>query len=294
MKGVVYTENRAGRSARRASSAGRSNGRASAAKLPRPTMHGRDNITDAELALDKDGHFLGLRVKTHRQYRRLSQLGFAICCRPSRNLGTLAGVYRTPAIHADVSAVFTNTDRDRALSRRRPARGESMSSSASSIARRASSASTASSCGAATSSRRARCRSKPALAFTYDCGEFAAMHGQGAARRRCRRLRGAARRGEEARQAARPRHRQRDRARRARPGCEAAEVRFDPRGTRDPAHGHRSRRARATRPIYKQILSRPARPRSRAIIRVAGRHRQGRLRAAAPAARARPRSAARP
>ena len=26
------------------------------------------------------------------------------------NLGTLAGVYRTPAIHADVTAVFTNTN----------------------------------------------------------------------------------------------------------------------------------------------------------------------------------------
>ena len=32
----------------------------------------RDNVTDAELALDADGHFLGFRVNDHRQSRRLS------------------------------------------------------------------------------------------------------------------------------------------------------------------------------------------------------------------------------
>ena len=30
------------------------------------------------------------------------------------NLGTLAGVYRTPAVHADVTAVYTNTNPMRA------------------------------------------------------------------------------------------------------------------------------------------------------------------------------------
>jgi carbon-monoxide dehydrogenase large subunit len=68
---------------------------------------GRDNVTDAELALDKNGIFLGLRVKT------IANLGAYLQSNSDAftgNLGTLAGVYRTPAIHADVTAVFTNTN----------------------------------------------------------------------------------------------------------------------------------------------------------------------------------------
>jgi CO/xanthine dehydrogenase Mo-binding subunit len=34
--------------------------------------HGRDHVTQAELALDADGKFLGLRVRHHRQHGRLS------------------------------------------------------------------------------------------------------------------------------------------------------------------------------------------------------------------------------
>jgi len=68
---------------------------------------GRDNVTDAELALDADGIFLGLRVKTIANvgaYLQTATPAFV------GNLGSLAGVYRTPAIHADVTAVFTNTN----------------------------------------------------------------------------------------------------------------------------------------------------------------------------------------
>ena len=43
----------------------------------------------------------------HRQCRRLS--AERRTSSPVANLGTLAGVYRTPAIHVDVTAVFTNT-----------------------------------------------------------------------------------------------------------------------------------------------------------------------------------------
>jgi aerobic carbon-monoxide dehydrogenase large subunit len=73
--------------------------------------HARDNVIEAELALDRDGIFLGLRVKTlinlgaHIQSGGQSSVG---------NLGTLAGVYRTPAIHVDLTAVFTNTNPIRA------------------------------------------------------------------------------------------------------------------------------------------------------------------------------------
>jgi carbon-monoxide dehydrogenase large subunit len=70
--------------------------------------HGRDHVTHVELALDKDGKFLGLRADT------LANMGgylstFAPCV-PTWLHGTLlAGQYATPAIHCNVRAVFTNT-----------------------------------------------------------------------------------------------------------------------------------------------------------------------------------------
>lgn len=67
---------------------------------------GRDNVTDAELALDKKGNFLALRVNLIANlgaYTQSSSDAFP------GNLGTLAGVYRTPAIHVNVTAVLTNT-----------------------------------------------------------------------------------------------------------------------------------------------------------------------------------------
>ncbi len=70
--------------------------------------HGRDHITHAELACDKDGKFLGLKVST------VANLGaylstFATCV-PSYLYATLlAGQYTTPTIYAEVKTVFTNT-----------------------------------------------------------------------------------------------------------------------------------------------------------------------------------------
>src|SRR5271169_6627986 len=71
----------------------------------------RDNITEAELALDADGGFLGLRVKTIAAVGAYPQAGSNAFV---ANLGTLAGVYRTPAVYADVTAVHTNTNPMRA------------------------------------------------------------------------------------------------------------------------------------------------------------------------------------
>jgi len=68
---------------------------------------GRDNVTDAELALDADGTFLALRVKTIANVGAYLQTAMPAFV---GNLGSLAGVYRTPAIYADVTAVFTNTN----------------------------------------------------------------------------------------------------------------------------------------------------------------------------------------
>ncbi len=70
--------------------------------------HGRDHISDAELALDADGRFLGLKVRTIANMGGyLSTFGPNI---PTNLYGLLlAGVYTTPAIHCAVKGVFTNT-----------------------------------------------------------------------------------------------------------------------------------------------------------------------------------------
>ena len=67
----------------------------------------RDNVTEAELALDKDGNFLALRVKVVAAIGAYLQTGMNAF---TGNIGTLAGVYRIPAAHADVTAVFTHTN----------------------------------------------------------------------------------------------------------------------------------------------------------------------------------------
>ncbi len=70
--------------------------------------HSRDNVTEAELALDRNGKFLALRVRTaaaigayHTSDRASGP--------PLNNLGVLAGTYTTPAIHVEVSGVMTHT-----------------------------------------------------------------------------------------------------------------------------------------------------------------------------------------
>ncbi len=74
--------------------------------------HGRDNVIEAALGLDRDGKFLALDVKTIASVGAYVQLGGESSA--VKNLGSLAGVYTTPAIHADVTAVFTNTNPIRA------------------------------------------------------------------------------------------------------------------------------------------------------------------------------------
>ena len=70
--------------------------------------HGRDHVTNAELALDSDGKFLGLRVDT------MANMGsylstFAPAIPTYLHATLLAGQYATPAIHCRIRAVFTNT-----------------------------------------------------------------------------------------------------------------------------------------------------------------------------------------
>jgi carbon-monoxide dehydrogenase large subunit len=70
--------------------------------------HGRDHVTRAELALDHEGTFLGLKVSTRcNMGAYLSTFAPAV---PTYLYATLlAGTYRTPTIYAEVKAVFTNT-----------------------------------------------------------------------------------------------------------------------------------------------------------------------------------------
>jgi aerobic carbon-monoxide dehydrogenase large subunit len=67
----------------------------------------RDNDTHASLALDRDGRFLALRVRT------LANLGAWLSNfgpnSSTNNLGGLTGVYRIGAVHSFVTGIFTNT-----------------------------------------------------------------------------------------------------------------------------------------------------------------------------------------
>ena len=70
--------------------------------------HGRDHATTAELAMDAKGNFLAMRVKT------IANMGaylstFASSVPTILYATLLAGQYKTPAIYAEVKAVFTNT-----------------------------------------------------------------------------------------------------------------------------------------------------------------------------------------
>ena len=70
--------------------------------------HGRDHVSTARMAVDKDGKFLAAHITTLcNMGAYLSTFATAV---PTYLYGTLlAGTYATPAIYAEVKAVFTNT-----------------------------------------------------------------------------------------------------------------------------------------------------------------------------------------
>jgi aerobic carbon-monoxide dehydrogenase large subunit len=70
--------------------------------------HGRDHVTKAEMGFDSDGKIVALRVKTYANLGAyLSTFG---SCVPTYLHGTLLqGLYTTPKINVDVTAVFTHT-----------------------------------------------------------------------------------------------------------------------------------------------------------------------------------------
>jgi len=71
--------------------------------------HARDNVSEGELALDADGRFLGLRVRT------LANVGAYVSSDRNllatfSNVFTLVGVYTFPVAHVEVTSVLTNTN----------------------------------------------------------------------------------------------------------------------------------------------------------------------------------------
>jgi carbon-monoxide dehydrogenase large subunit len=129
---------------------------------------GRDHVTEAELALDQDGVFLAMRVKIMAgigAYLQHVMPAFMM------NAGTLAGVYRTPAIHADISGVFSNTNPVR------PYRGNGRPEAAFVIERMVDLAAAELGIDPAELRRRnyiapSAMPFKTGLTFTYDCGTF--------------------------------------------------------------------------------------------------------------------------
>ena len=69
--------------------------------------HARGGYVDAELALDNDGRFLGLRTHTKVPIGAYYTTDRNVACATS-GLGGLAGVYGIPAVYAQVTGVLTN------------------------------------------------------------------------------------------------------------------------------------------------------------------------------------------
>ena len=70
--------------------------------------HCRDNVTEAELALDKTGKFLAIRVKNFCNIGAYNAADRS-AGPPTNNIGVLAGTYTFPAGHVEVKGTFTNT-----------------------------------------------------------------------------------------------------------------------------------------------------------------------------------------
>ena len=70
--------------------------------------HGRDHVSHAELAMDKEGKFLALRVHTDANLG--AYLSTLSTCVPTILYATLlAGQYTTPQVYVEVDSWFTNT-----------------------------------------------------------------------------------------------------------------------------------------------------------------------------------------
>jgi carbon-monoxide dehydrogenase large subunit len=133
--------------------------------------HARDNVTEAELGLDADGRFVGLRVRT------LANVGAYVSSDRNllatfSNIATLVGVYTIPAAHVQVTSVLSHTNPTA------PYRGAGRPEATYVIERLIDDAARELGLDAAELRRRnlipaAKMPYKTALGVTYDCGDFA-------------------------------------------------------------------------------------------------------------------------
>jgi carbon-monoxide dehydrogenase large subunit len=134
--------------------------------------HARDNVTEAELALDADGRFVGLRVRT------LANVGAYVSSDRNllatfSNVATLVGVYTIPAAHVQVTSVLSHTNPTA------PYRGAGRPEATYVIERLIDDAARELQLDAVELRRRnlipaARMPYRTPLGVTYDCGDFAA------------------------------------------------------------------------------------------------------------------------
>ena len=210
----------------------------------------RDNVTEAELALDGDGHFLALRVKTIAAigaYLQQAMPAFMF------NAGTLAGIYRTPAIHVDITGVFTNTNPVR------PYRGNGRPEAAYVIERMVELAAHELGIDPAELRRRnyippAAMPFKTGLTFTYDSGEFEKNMDLALALADAKGFKARKAASRRARQAARLRHFPTPSSAPAPPSLEGAEVRFDRSGTVTLFSGSNSQ-GQGHETVFKQLVA---------------------------------------
>src|SRR5229473_502182 len=212
--------------------------------------HGRDNISDAELALDRGGRFLGLRV------RMTANLGAYVgsdrnLLSPFLNVPAMVGVYLVPAAYVHVTAVLTN------CSPTAPYRGAGRPEAIYVIERLIDDAARQLGLDALELRRKnlvpaSAMPYRNALGFTYDCGDFAKgmelalkiADFAGFSGRREASLKGGKQRGLGFANAI---------ERAAAPGLEFAEIRFDPSGTAMLLMGTKAQ-GQGHETTFKQIL----------------------------------------
>ena len=78
------------------------------AELALADSHARDLVATADLALDAEGRFIGLRVKAEANYGAYVSM-FAPSIPTTGLAKVISGLYRIPAIRVDFDCVFTNT-----------------------------------------------------------------------------------------------------------------------------------------------------------------------------------------
>jgi carbon-monoxide dehydrogenase large subunit len=132
--------------------------------------HGRDTLSTVELALDANAKFLALRVATTVNIG--AYLTSRSAAAATNNVGGVAGVYTTPAIHVETAGVYTN------MTPVGPYRGAGRPEATYAIERVIDVAARELGLDAIELRRRNLIPSsampfKTGLLFTYDCGDFA-------------------------------------------------------------------------------------------------------------------------